>query len=150
MKINQTSRWRMNEDIPTTRCKGSKQVWSKIWEQKEHNRKAKWINNSGKEFQGLEKALKQKYNSIHLEKHSRKYQIGLHGFLFEKFTNIFDRLNLKINRCFEETDISEWITKGKTTLIEKDPHQKKETTPNNYWSRNRRSTIHESRHTRGE
>ena len=28
-----------------------------------------------------------------------------------------------MNRCFEETDIPEWMTKGKTTLIKKD-HQK--------------------------
>ena len=31
--------------------KEAKQFWSKIWERIEHNRKAEWINNMGKELQ---------------------------------------------------------------------------------------------------
>ena len=34
-----------------------KLFWSKIWEWKEHNRKAKWINNMEKELHGLEEGL---------------------------------------------------------------------------------------------
>ena len=35
-----------------------------------------------------------------------------------------------MNRCLQETNIPEWMTKGKTTLIQKDPQ--KGTTSNNY------------------
>ena len=35
-------------------AKEAKQFWSKIWGQKEHNRKANWINNMKKELQGIE------------------------------------------------------------------------------------------------
>ena len=28
-----------------------------------------------------------------------------------------------MNRCFEEIDLSKWMTKGKTTLIQKDPQK---------------------------
>ena len=35
-----------------------------------------------------------------------------------------------MNRCQQEADIPEWMTKGKTTLIQKDPN--KGTAPNNY------------------
>ena len=55
---------------------------------------------------------------------------GIHGFWFLKFTSIHDRLAIKMNRCLEETDISEWMTKGKITLIQKD--SQKEITQNNY------------------
>ena len=55
---------------------------------------------------------------------------GIHWFWFQKFTSNHDRLTIKMSRCFEKTDIPRWMTKGKTTLIKKDP--KKGTAPNNY------------------
>ena len=48
----------------------------------------------------------------------------IHGFWFEKFIPIYDRLAIEMNRYLEETDIPEWMNKGKTTLIQKDPTQK--------------------------
>ena len=44
----------MHEDKPTNGCKGSKTIWGKLWEQNEYNRKAKTINNMGKELQCLD------------------------------------------------------------------------------------------------
>ena len=32
-------------------------------------------------------------------------------------------LAIEMNKCFEETDIPEWMAKGKTTLIQKDPQK---------------------------
>ena len=55
---------------------------------------------------------------------------GIHGFWFKKFTPIHDRLAVKMNSCLPEADIPEWMTKGKTILIQKDPL--KGTVPNNY------------------
>ena len=55
---------------------------------------------------------------------------GIHGFCFNKFTSIHDRLALKINRCLQGTHVPEWMTKGKTTVIQKGPS--KGTAPNNY------------------
>ena len=55
---------------------------------------------------------------------------GIHGFWFKKFTFIHERLAIEIKRCLEETDILKWKTKGKTTLIQKDPQ--KWNTHNNY------------------
>ena len=40
-----------------------------------------------------------------------------------------DRLATKVNKYMQKTEIPEWITKGKTTLIQKDPL--KPTAPNN-------------------
>ena len=55
---------------------------------------------------------------------------GIHGFWFKKFTSIHGRLALYTNRCLEDAHVPEWMTKGKSTLIEKDPS--KGTAPNNY------------------
>ena len=46
---------------------------------------------------------------------------GIHGFWFKKFTSIHVRLALEMNRCLQGAQIPEWMTKGKTTLIQKDP-----------------------------
>ena len=55
---------------------------------------------------------------------------GIHVFWFKKFTSIHDRLALEINKCLQTTHVPECMTKGKTTLIQKDPN--KRTAPNNY------------------
>ena len=39
---------------------------------------------------------------------------GIHGLSFKKFTSNHDRLALEINRCLQEGDIPEWMTKWKT------------------------------------
>ena len=46
---------------------------------------------------------------------------GIHGFWFKKFTPVHDRLALEMNRCLQRAHVPEWMIKGKTTLIQKDP-----------------------------
>ena len=46
---------------------------------------------------------------------------GIHGFWFKKFTSIHYRLPTEMNKCRQKTEIHEWMTKGRTTLIPKDP-----------------------------
>ena len=55
---------------------------------------------------------------------------GIHGFWFKKFASIHDRLALEMNRCLQDAQVHDWMTKGKTTLFQKDPS--KGTAPNNY------------------
>ena len=55
---------------------------------------------------------------------------GIHGFWFKKFTSIHGRLALEMNRCLQDAHVPEWMTKGKTILIQKD--LSKGTAPNNY------------------
>ena len=49
--------------------KEPKQFLSKIWEQKDQNRKSEWMSNIEKELEGLKEGSKVK---IHLEQHSKK------------------------------------------------------------------------------
>ena len=59
---------------------------------------------------------------------------GIHGFWFKKFTSIHDRRALEMNRCLQGAHVPEWMTKGKTTLIQKYP--RKGTSSNNYRTQN--------------
>ena len=43
-KMTKENLWRKNKEKWTTRCNGNKHFRSKIWEQKEHNRKAEWVS----------------------------------------------------------------------------------------------------------
>ena len=40
---------------------------------------------------------------------------------YKKFTTVHDRLALEMNRCLQEAQVPVWMTKGKTTLIQKRP-----------------------------
>ena len=46
---------------------------------------------------------------------------GIHSFWFKKFTSIHGRLALEINRCLQGAQVPVRMTKGKNTLIQKDP-----------------------------
>ena len=50
--------------------KDVKQFWNKIWDQKEHNRKAKWINNTKKKLQELEE------DPGIIQNNTQKYRFG--------------------------------------------------------------------------
>ena len=45
----------------------------------------------------------------------------IYSFRFKKSPSIQDRLALEMNRCLQGVHVPKWITKGKTTLIQKDP-----------------------------
>ena len=49
---------------------------------------------------------------------------GIHRFWFKKTTSIHDRLATDKNECIQKTEISKWVTKGKTILMQKDPLKK--------------------------
>ena len=117
--------------------KETERFWTKIWQPKKHNENAEWINNITRDLDGLEEGPEME---IHVDllrttlKRISNWKApghdGIHGFWSKKFTSIHDRLALEINRCLQDAQVPEWMTKGKTTLIQKDPN--KGTAPNNY------------------
>ena len=81
-----------------------------------------------KELKGLEEGSKAEIHINLLKMTLKKIsnwktlgQDGIRGFWFKKFTSIYDRQALKMNRCLQGAHVPEWMTKGKTTLIQKDP-----------------------------
>ena len=118
-------------------AKETERFWAKIWEPKKHNENAEWINNITRELDGLEEGPKIEIHVDLLKTTPKRIsnwkasgRDGIHGFWFKKFTCIHGRLALEMNRCLQDAHVPEWMTKGKTTLIQKDPS--KGTPPNNY------------------
>ena len=94
----------------------------------ENNTKAEWISNMAKELEGLEEGLKAKIHidllRTALKKISNWKTSGhdrIHKFWFKKFTYIYERQALEMNRSLQEAHVPKWMTKRKTTLIQKVP-----------------------------
>ena len=110
---------------------------TKIWQPKQHKEKAEWINHITRELEKLEESPKAEIHTDLLKTTLRKVSNwktpghdGIHGFWFKKFTSTHDRLALDMNKCLHTAHVPEWMTKGWTTLIQKDPN--KGTAPRNY------------------
>ena len=104
---------------------------------KKHKKKTEWISNITRELEELEDGPKTEIHTDLLKTTLKKISNwktpghdGIHGFWFKKFTSIHDSLALEINKCLQTAHVPEWMTKGRTTSIQKDPN--KGTTPNNY------------------
>ena len=83
-----------------------------------------------KELQGLEGGPEVMINLELLGETLKKVPNGkipghynIYRFWFKKFTSLHDRLVLELNRCLEETNIPEWMTKRETTLNKKTPQK---------------------------
>ena len=100
-------------------AKETQRFWTKIWQQKKkHDKRDEWINDITRERERLEEGPKAEI-LIDLLKTTLKRipnwktpgHDGIHGFWFKKFSSIYDRLALEMNRCLQGAQISEWITK---------------------------------------
>ena len=87
-------------------AKETKRFWTKIWQPKQHNEKAEWINHITRELDQLKEDPKAEIHTDLLKTTLKKVanwktsgHDGLHGFWFKKFTSIHDRLALEINKC---------------------------------------------------
>ena len=78
-----------------------------------------------KELEGLEEGPKAEIHIDVLKMPQKRGKMldhnGIHGFWFKKSTSIHDRLALEMNKCLQGDHVPEWMTKRKTTQIQKDP-----------------------------
>ena len=117
--------------------KETERFWTKkIWQPKKHNENAEWIKNIARELVELEEGSKTeiyfdllKITLKRISNWKAPGHEGIHSFWFRKITSIHGRLALEMNRCLQGAQVPECVTKGKTTLIQKDP--RKRTAPNN-------------------
>ena len=121
---------------PQTDIKETEQFWTKIWQPKKHYENAEWINNITRELEGLEEDHKMEIHIDLLKTTLKRISTWkapahwIHGFWFKKVNPIHGRLALEMNRCLQGAQVPEWMTKRKTTLIQKFPS--KGTAPNHY------------------
>ena len=79
----------------------------------------------GKKLEGLEEGTKAKihidsiYNSKKISNWKTPGHDDISGSWFKKFNFLHNRLAIAINRCLQEADVPEWVTKGKTLLMQK-------------------------------
>ena len=85
-----------------------------------------WFSNS----KFIDSQISDVYLTFLILKYFKPGDDGIHGFWFKKFTSIHDRQALETNKCLQTAHVLEWMTKGRTTLIQKDPN--KGTAPNSY------------------
>ena len=104
---------------------------------KKHKERAELLNNITSELEGLEEGPKAEIHIDLLKTISKRIPNwktpgydGFHGFWFRKFISIHDRLELEMSRWLQVAQVPDRMTKGKTTLIQKDPS--KGTAPYNY------------------
>ena len=98
---------------------------------KKKKKKAKWINHITSELEELKEGPKAEIHTDLLKTTLKKVSNwktpghdGIHGFWFKRFTSIHDRLALGMNKCLQTAHVPEWMTKGRTTLIQKDPNKR--------------------------
>ena len=96
-----------------------------------------WINKLKRDLQGFEERPESEIHIDSLRSILRKMpnwksqsHDGIHGYWFKKITSIHERMAQQLNKCLQEANIPEWMTKGKSTLIQKDT--RKGTIPSNY------------------
>ena len=107
----------------------AKNYWNSIWgHPKRHNVTPQWLGNMRKELEDIDKGEPIVLNETTLKHTLRKVANwkapgpdGIHGYWFKKFTTLHGRLTHLLQNCLNEGKAPEWMTKGRTTLIQKDP-----------------------------
>ena len=95
---------------------------------KENNEEVEWIINMKKELVKLEEDPKAEIHIDLLKTTLKSIKLENAKSWWNTFTAIHDWLALEMSWCLQGTYLTECMTKGKTTLIQKDPI--KGTTPN--------------------
>ena len=100
-----------------------------------HTEKPEWINYITRELEELEEGLKAEIHTDLLKTSLKEVSNwkthghdGIHGFWFKKLNSIHGRLSLEMNKCLQTAHVPEWMTKGRTTLIQKDPNKEQSQT----------------------
>ena len=105
--------------------------WKNIWgNEATHNTDAQWLPYVREE---LSKTDDQPDPTITLDHVSKRVKgmanwsspghDGLHAFWVKHFTSLHELIAKQMYKCLTESDVPQWMTKGKTYLIMKDPNK---------------------------
>ena len=126
-----------NKTYQQPNAKETERFWTKLWQPKQHYEKSEWINHITRELEQLEEGLITEIHTDLLKTTLKKVSnwktpghYGIHGSWSKTFTSINERLSLEMYKCLKIAHVPEYMTKGRTKLIQKDPN--KGTVPNNY------------------
>ena len=107
----------------------STKFWSDIWSiAVSHNGNAEWLKDVEKELEAVEKQGDINIMPNDIKTYVRKMANwkapgpdNIQGFWFKNLTAVHTRLAAHLQECLNSGEIPEWLVKGKTTLIMKDP-----------------------------
>ena len=107
----------------------SREFWSKIWSvKKEHNRDAVWLDAARGAFEhgGRQDDVVLSVDDVQMGiRKMANWKApgpdGVRGFWFKKFDNLFGVIRDALQKCLDDGSVPEWMVKGRTVLIQKDP-----------------------------
>ena len=118
--------------------KETKSFWTNIWGiESSHNRGAEWVHELQEETKDIEQQeaiqITEKCIKKALKKLSNWKAPGpdfVQGFWIKNFTSLHAQLAKTLEKCLQEGEVPQWMTRGRTVLIQKD--KAKGNTPSNY------------------
>ena len=116
----------------------ARDFWSSIWSKKvDHNKEAKWLQDVRKEMEGQEQQGMIEITEEKIRKFLQRLPNWkapgpdmVQGYWFKYFTSMHKSLKDNLADCLKAGKVPEWMTKGKTVLIQKDPAKGND--PSNY------------------
>ena len=114
---------------PVPNANEAREFWSGIWSaEKQHNSDAAWLNGVKESFGGVEEQAPVEVALEDVVKGIRKMANwkapgpdGVRGFWFKKFPSLHSTLTAALQKCLESGHVPDWMVKGRTVLIQKDP-----------------------------
>ncbi len=107
----------------------SKKFWEGIWSvETEHVKDATWLGEARRRMEHvgpMEEVEITKEDVLHAIRRMANWKApgpdGVRGFWFKKLTSLHVHLTEALKQCVERGEVPEWMTKGRTVLIQKDP-----------------------------
>ena len=104
------------------------EFWKGIWSKEgKHKQDAEWIGRVKRELRNVQKMENIKITTKDVKIGMRKMSKwkapgpdGIVGFWFTRMTNLYDRIAIHLQECIEMGNVPEWMTLGRTVLIQKD------------------------------
>ena len=119
---------RNNANIPP-HAEEATEFWKGIWSVPgKFNDKASWLPKVKEKLSGVDRQADVKISICDVKKAIRKMTNWkapgpdcVQGYWFKRFTSLHDKLTKNLQDCMTTGETPEWLTKGKTALVQKDP-----------------------------
>ena len=119
----------INQENTPLNAAGAVKFWENIWSrEKEHNREASWLNEVRRTMVGCgqqEDVVVTEEDVVTWVKRSSSWKAagpdGVRSFWFKTFTSLHSVLSTTLQECLNKGNLPEWMMKGRTVLIRKDP-----------------------------
>ncbi|MEM7264391.1 MAG: reverse transcriptase domain-containing protein [Pseudomonadota bacterium] len=119
----------VEEQIPPPNPEDATKFWSDIWStETNHDSQAVWIEEVEHELARVQKQQNIRITREDINNATRKFANwkapgpdGVQGFWFKKLPAMHGKIATHLQQCLDTGNVPEWMTKGKTVLVIKDP-----------------------------